>query len=298
MDYLLFPNFAPNFKKIIVMKKFHLFVFALFISAMSLAQGIKTPSPSPTQTISQEFALADISVTYSRPSAKGRVIFGDLVPFDKIWRTGANSSTKIKFGDDVKINGTVVPAGQYSLFTIPGKSEWEIILSKNLESWGAMGYKPDADQLRFKVKSSPLPSTAETFTIVFANQKPTSMDVQLMWEKTMVSFTVTSEIEARVMASIDEAMKGDKKPYFQAASYYYENNKDLNKALEWVNEAVKADEKAYWVEHLKAKIQYKLKDYKGAIASAESSKVKANTQGNPDYVALNDKLIAEAKKAK
>lgn len=263
-----------------------------------MAQGIKMPSPSPTQTISQEFALADISVTYSRPSAKGRVIFGDLVPYDKLWRTGANSSTKIKFGDDVKINGTLVPAGQYSLFTIPGKAEWEIILSKNLESWGAMGYKPDADQLRFKVKSASFPTPVETFTILLANQKPTSIDVQLLWEKTMVSFTVTSEIDSRVMASIDEAMNGDKKPYFQAASYYYENNKDLNKAMEWINEAVKEDEKAYWVEHLKAKIQYKMKDYKGAIASAESSKAKANTQGNPDYVALNDKLIAQAKKGK
>jgi hypothetical protein len=280
------------------MKKFHLFVFALFISSLTFAQGIKTPSPSPTQTISQEFALADISVTYSRPSAKGRVIFGDLVPYGKIWRTGANSSTKIKFGDEVKINGTAVPAGEYSLFTVPGKSEWEIILSKNLDSWGAMGYKPDADQLRFKVKSASSTTSIETFTIIFANQKPTEIDVQLMWEKTMVTFTVTSEIDAKVMASIDEAMRGEKKPYFQAAAYYFENNKDLNKALEWANEAVKADEKAYWVEHLKAKIQYKLKDYKGAIASAESSKVKANTQGNPDYVTLNEKLIAEAKKGK
>jgi hypothetical protein len=273
-------------------------ILLLATSGLSVAQGVKMPSPSPTQTVNQEFALSEISITYSRPSAKGRTIFGELVPYDKMWRTGANASTKIKFGDEVKINGTAVPAGQYSIFTIPGKTEWEIIISKNLETWGAMGYKPDADLLRFKVKSNTLPTAVETFTMQFANQTPTSVDIQIMWEKTMVSFPVVAEIDAKVMASIDAAMQGEKKPYFQAAAYYFETNSDLNKALEWVNEAVKSEPKAYWIEHLKAKIQYKLKDYKGAQASAESSKVKANEQGNADYVALNDKLIAQAKKGK
>lgn len=280
------------------MKKTIYLLLSLVLSNFAFGQGIKMPSPSPTQTIKQEFALSEISVTYSRPSAKGRAIFGDLVKYDTIWRTGANASTKITFGEEVKINGTSVPAGQYSLFTRPGKSEWEIILSKNLETWGAMGYKPDSDLMRFKVKSSNLPNHVETFTILFANVKPTSADLQLQWEKTQVSFTISAEIDSKVMASIDEAMKGEKKPYFQAAAYYFETNRDLNKALEWVNEAVKAEPKAFWIEHLKAKIQLKLKDYKGATASAESSKLKAKEQGNGDYVALNDKLIAEAKKGK
>ncbi|HYG39431.1 MAG TPA: DUF2911 domain-containing protein [Cytophagales bacterium] len=279
-------------------KNFQLLLLSLFISSISMGQGLKLPSPSPTQTIKQEFALSEVSITYSRPSAKGRVIFGDLVKYDTIWRTGANSSTKITFGDDVKINGKGVPAGQYALFTRPGKSEWEIILSKNLETWGSMGYKPDADFMRFKVKSSSIPEHVETFTILFSNVKPASMDIQLVWEKTAVSFTISAEIDSEIMANIEEAMKGEKKPYFQAAAYYYETNRDLPKALEWVNEAVKGEPKAYWVEHLKAKIQYKLQDFKGAIASAESSKGKAKEQGNPDYVALNEKLIAEAKKAK
>lgn len=270
----------------------------LLVGSSSIAQELKIPSPSPTQTIKQEFALSEISIVYSRPSAKGRVIFGDLVKYDTIWRTGANSSTKITFGEDVKINGKAVPAGQYSLFTKPGKTEWEIILSKNLESWGAMGYKPDQDFMRFKVKSNKLADHVETFTIVFANQKSNTVDIQLMWEKTSVSFTVSAEIDEKIMSGIEGAMKGEKKPYFQAAAYYYENNKDLNKALGWVNEAAKAEPNAFWIEHLKAKIQYKLKDYKGAITSAESSKLKAKEQGNADYMALNDKLIAEAKKGK
>ena len=170
------------------------------------AQEINLRPPSPTQTIKQQFALSELSVTYSRPSAKGRVIIGDLVPYDAVWRTGANASTKISFGEDVKIAGKDVPKGEYALYTIPGKSEWTIILSKNTTLGGAAGYKQEEDLVRFKVASEELPMSIETFTIQFANFKPESIDFQMMWERTAVSFTISTDIDTRLMKQINEAM--------------------------------------------------------------------------------------------
>ena len=285
------------------MKKLLLpFLLAMFFIPASItlvqAQGIKLPAPSPLQTIKQEFALSDISVSYSRPAMRGRKIMGDLVPFNNtVWRTGANQPTKLTFGEDVTIAGTPVPKGEYALYTIPAKDEWTMILSKNTALWGSMGYKESDDLMRFKAKSTTLPSNIESFTIQFANVKPQSLDVQLMWEKTAVSFTVNTDIDARVMKQIETAMApSDRRPYFEAATYYYESGKDLKQALEWASKAVEQNPERYWVEHLKAKIQLKMGDKKGAIASAGNSMNTAKSQNNPDYVALNEKLIAEAKK--
>ncbi|MGB4774245.1 MAG: DUF2911 domain-containing protein [Daejeonella sp.] len=268
------------------------------LSSGVLAQSIKMPPSSPTQTIKQQFALSDISVSYSRPIAKGRQIMGDLVPYGEIWRTGANASTKINFGEDVKIAGTNVPKGEYALYTIPGKEEWTFILSKNTTLWGALGYKQEEDLLRFQAKTSALPNAVESFTIQFANVKPSSLAIELLWEKTSVSFTVNAEIDSRIMKQIETAMgPTDRKPYLEAANYYFESGKDLKQALEWATKATElSSPDQYWVEHLKAKIQLKMGDKKGAIASATSSMNKAKTQKNPDYVVLNEKLIAEAKK--
>ena len=278
------------------------FLLALFIVPATInsvqAQGIKLPAPSPLQTIKQEFALSDISVSYSRPAMRGRKIMGDLVPFNNtVWRTGANQPTKLTFGEDVKIAGSAVPKGEYALYTIPGRDEWTFILSKNTALWGAMGYKQSDDFLRFKAKPASLPANVESFTIQFANVKPESLDVQLMWEKTAVSFTINTDIDPRVMKQIETAMSPtDRRPYFEAATYYYESGKDLKQAFEWASKAVEQNPERYWVEHLKAKIQLKMGDKKGAVASANKSMETAKSQNNPDYVALNEKLIVEAQK--
>lgn len=262
----------------------------------AMAQGVKMPAPSPTQTIKQDFALSSIEITYSRPGVKGRKVFGDLVPYDKLWRTGANAATKVTFGEDVKVNGIAVPAGDYVLYTIPAaKGEWEVILNKGLKNWGIDGYKKEEDVARFKAKTRTLPFSVETFTMTIDNIKPNSADIDLMWDNLEVYFTVTADIDAKIITSIDEAMKGEKKPYFQAAAYYYETGRDLKQALAWSDEAIKAQPDAFWIMHLKAKIQYKMNDFKGAIATAEQSKTVAAKANNNDYVALNDKLIAEAK---
>ncbi len=270
-----------------------------FLNFQILAQQLKAPQASPTQTLKQNFALGEIDIDYSRPGAKGRTIYGDLVPFDKLWRTGANSCTKITFSDNVSIEGNAVAAGTYSLFTIPGKTEWTIILNKNTKQSGTDSYKQEEDLLRIKVKPVAMNDKLETFTINVMDITSTTANIDLCWEKTRVDFSVTANIDSTMMKNIEAALSpADKRPYFQAASYYYDNGKDLNKALEWVNKAVDQNPKAFFVVNLKARIQLKLKDFKGAIASAEQSSALAKEAKNEDYVKLNDKLIEEAKKGK
>lgn len=269
----------------------------VLLSIATFAQ-IKTPQPSPTASFKQAFGLGEISVSYSRPQVKGRVIFGDLVPFDKLWRTGANASSKITFSDDVMIEGTKLSAGEYALYTIPGKTEWTIIFHKNLKLWGIGepgDYKEENDALRVKVKSQSLGMNVENFTISVSDIAATSCKLNLEWEKTKVSVNVSTDIDAKIMASIDKTLnpKPDPSSYFSAASYYFENDKDLNKALDWVNMAIAARSDAYWMVHLKAKIYKKMGKKTEAIEAANASKELANKGGNADYVALNEKLIAE-----
>jgi hypothetical protein len=263
-------------------------------------QALKVPAPSPSQTIKQNFALSEITIDYCRPSAKGRVVFGDVVPFGSIWRTGANSSTKITFGEDVKMEGKNVSAGTYAVYTIPNKDSWEIMLYKDLTLGGDVSnYKIENEVARVKVVPSAMPLKTETFTMNFADITPTSVKLEMIWETTKVSVNLSSEIDEKVMKNIEAALSpADKRPYYSAASYYYDNNKDMKQALEWVTKATEINPKAYWVFHLKAKIQLKLKDIDGAIKTAEQSIVLAKEDKDDAYVKNNEKLIAEAKKMK
>ncbi len=273
------------------MKKVLVLLFAL-ISVGATAQGIKTPAPSPTQTIKQDFALSSIEITYSRPAAKGRKIFGDLVPFGKIWRTGANAATKVTFGEDVKVGGVPVKAGSYAIYSVPNAKEWEIIINKGANNSGLTGYKTEDDVARFKVESMELPMMIENFTILLGNLTAASADIQILWENTAVQIPVVADIDSKIMAQINTAMTVDSRPYYQAASYYFDNGKDINKALEWATKAVEAQPTAYWVMHLKAKVQAKAGDKAGAKASAMKSMEMAKQAKNDDYVVLNQKLIA------
>ncbi|MEO8146568.1 MAG: DUF2911 domain-containing protein [Bacteroidia bacterium] len=275
--------------------------FALFstLSLTSIAQQLKVPAPSPTQTLKQNFALSDITIEYSRPGVKGRVIFGDLVPYGKIWRTGANQSTKITFGEDVAVQGNAVKAGTYALYTIPNKDSWDLMLYKDVTLGGDVAdYKPENEVLRFKATPTVLGNKVETFTINVTDVKPSTANIELCWDMTRVTFSVTSDIDPKIMKSIETSLATDSRPYYQAATYYYDNDKDLNQALIWANKAFENNPKAYWMAHLKAKIQMKMKDYKGATASAQQSMALAKEDKNEDYVKLNEKLLAEAQKGK
>jgi hypothetical protein len=271
-------------------------VLTLASATIASAQ-LKVPAPSPLQTVKQAFGLSDITIEYSRPSAKGRMIFGDLVPYGKTWRTGANNATKITFGDDVKIEGKEVAAGTYALYTVPNKDSWEIMLYKDLTLGGNVAdYKKENELLRVTVKPKAIAEKKETFTIGISDISSNSANIELVWENTCVVFNVTTDIDSKIMKNIETSVIGDNRPYFQAATYYYENNKDLAKASEWVDKAITANPKAYWIMMLKAKIQAKQGDKKAAVESAEKVVTMATEAKNDDYVTMAKKLIAENKK--
>lgn len=269
---------------------------AMLTTGSLSAQQLKVPAPSPLQTVKQAFALSDITIEYCRPSAKGRVVYGDVVPFGKIWRTGANGATKITFGEDVKVEGQDVKAGTYALYSIPNKDSWDLMLYKDLNLGGNVAeYKQENELIRFKGKVNTLTQKVETFTIGLNDISATSSSIEILWENTRVSFNVTADIDGKIMKNIENTVVKDSRPYFQAATYYYENNKDLTLALDWVNKAATANPKAYWIFMLKAKIQLKMNDKKGAIITANQVITLATADKDDAYVAQAQKLIASAK---
>jgi len=272
-------------------------VIALTLATTAVKAQLKVPAPSPLQTIKQAVGLSDITIEYSRPGVKGRTIYGDVVPFGKVWRTGANGATKITFGEDVKVEGNAVAVGTYALYTTPNKESWEIMLYKDLTLGGNVAdYKKENELLRFVVKPKPLNDKVETFTIDVADVTSNSAIIELNWEKTRVSFNVTADIDTKIMKNIEAGVVNDNRPYFQAASYYYDNNKDMAKAGEWIDKAIAANPNAFWMVMLKAKIQAKQNDKKGALASADRVIVLATEAKNDDYVAMAKKFIADNKK--
>lgn len=278
------------------MKKILFFVaFSAMIFCTTEAQNLRTPAPSPTQMVKQDFALSSVELTYSRPSMKGRKIFGDLVPYNKVWRTGANGATTLNFAEDVMVGGTKVPAGKYGLLTIPGQAEWTVILSKQLDVTSPAAYKQDQDLLRLKVKADQMPFSIETFTIMFNNMKSASMELMLLWDNVAVTVPITSDVEGKVMSQINNLMNKDNRPYFSSAMYYMENGKDLNTAIKWLDKAAEQDPKAFWVYHQRANAFAKLGRKQEAIASAQKSIELAKEAKNDDYVALNEKLLSTLK---
>jgi hypothetical protein len=277
------------------MKKF-VFCSILVAAFFSIkAQSIKTPYPSPPQTIKQDFGLSSIELSYSRPGVKNRKVFGDLVPFGKVWRTGANNATTINFADDVTIGTAKIPAGKYGLLTIPDKDSWTIIISKQLEVTSPADYKQENDVVRVNVKPMTMKDKIETFTMQFANVKPSMCELQMMWENTVVSLPISTDVETTVMKQIDNAMNKDNKPYYQAAVYYLENGKDLNQALAWFDKAIEIQPNAYWVYHQRANALAKLGKKDDAKASAQKSIQLAKEAKNDDYVRLNEKLLDQLK---
>ncbi len=275
-----------------------------FAATLGAAQKkeLEFPDASQHATMTQRVGLTDVSIEYSRPDMHGREIFGGLVPYDKVWRTGANEPTKIKFSDAVKIGGQEVPAGEYAFYTIPNENEWTIILSRNTKLWGAYGYKPDADALRVKVKPAPLTDPVETFTISFDNLKDSGATVSLEWDKTRVPVELTTNTIEKVNAEIDNALKNPKalKPifYYQAASFYYEHDKDLEQAAKWIDQAIEKQQPAqYFVYYKKAQIEAKLGHKDAAKVSAEKSIELLKAGKTPDESAIrNSQLVIDGLK--
>jgi hypothetical protein len=277
------------------MKKTVLVIIASALMFMAEAQSLKVPAASTGQSIKQEFGLGSVELSYSRPNTKGRTIFGDLVPYGAIWRTGANTATTLTFSDEVIIGDKKVPAGKYGLLSIPGASSWTIIITKQLDVTSPSAYKQDMDVVRFTVQSQSLPFPIESFMIMFDKVTSNSMDVMLVWEQTAVSFSIKQDIDSKIMGQIDNLMNKDNKPYFNAAMYYMDNNKDLTKASAWLDMATQQTPTAYWVWYQKARCLSLLGKNAEAKTIAMKSMELAKTAKNPDYVTLNEKLIAGLK---
>ncbi len=276
------------------MKK--IFLTAVAICSLLIAEAqLKTPAPSPTQTIKQDFGVSTIDLSYSRPAMKGRKIYGDLVPFGNVWRTGANQATVLTFGDDVMIGGTKIKAGKYGLLSIPEKDNWTLIITKQLDVTSPSAYKQDQDVVRTQVKTIGMNESMENFTMQFANIKSNSCELHIMWDKTVVVLPITTDVETKVMAQIDQLMNKDNRPYFAAAMYYMDNGKDLNQALSWFDKAVEAQPTAFWIHHQRANCLAKLGKKAEAKTAAEKSKTLAAEAKNDDYVKLNEKLLADLK---
>jgi hypothetical protein len=278
----------------------HTLIAALVLAGTAVQAQLITPQPSPTATIIQKVGLTDVSVTYSRPGAKGRTVFGDVVPFDKIWRTGANKATSVRFSTAVTFGGEEVKAGTYSIFTIPGETEWVVILNSNTEQSGTGDYEEAKDVARVTIQPVALKDPTETFTIDFSHLDGANGHMSLTWENTKVTILIETAADKMVEDQIKELLVDGPSAgtYYNAARFYLDNDKDLNQALTWINMAIDKRADAFWYIHQKANIQAKLGNVKDAIATAEKSMnmAKENEDGDYGYVANNEKLIAELKK--
>jgi hypothetical protein len=279
------------------MKKiFASFLFSAIVAITGFSQ-VKMPAPSPTQFIKQDFGLSSIELTYSRPGLKGRNVFGTVVPFDSLWRTGANSATKIKFNDPVEILGHKVDSGSYAIYTIPHKNgEWTFILNKGFNNSGVSGYQESEDVFRENIKTSTSPLKVESLTMQFADVKPESCTLSIMWDNVMLNVPIKENIKDKIRSQLEAALSSDKKPYWQAAQFYNEFDNNKPKALEMVNEAIAQNEKPpFYMVYYKAKIQKELGDKKGAMATSKQSLDLAKEAGNSEYVLMNEKLMKELK---
>ncbi len=275
-------------------------VLILVLSALCLVTQaqVQTPQPSTASTVTNVIGLTEVKIEYSRPKAKGRKVFGAapeyLTPFGKLWRTAANTGSKVTFGDDVKFGGVDVPKGTYLLLTIPGASDWTVILYKDVAMGGnTEGYDQTKDQARVIAKSEKLTEKVETFTIEITDFAENSKmaNLQISWENTSVKVPITVDFDTKVMKSIEANTKVNPGNLFNAATYYFENGKDMKQALEWATTAATANSEAYWVLLLKAKIQKAMGDKKGAMETSMASKAAAEKAKNADYIKMNDELM-------
>ncbi|MCR9251359.1 MAG: DUF2911 domain-containing protein [bacterium] len=288
--------------KMNALKSVFAIAFSLFVTA-TFAQQMDMPAPSPSSTVEQEFGLSTITIDYSRPGVKGRTVFGDLVPYGKVWRTGANASTKIEFSSDVKVEGKDVPAGKYAIYTIPNETEWTVMLYKDLRLGGNVAaYDESQELVRFNVTPVKMGMSVESFTIDMNDLRDDSATIGIIWSDVYVPIKITIDTKSAVVSQIENFAKNPQRSlannYYSAAGYYLSIEKDLDKALEWITAAVEIRPEAFWMSRRKSLIEAKLGNYKDAIKTAEMSKEVAEKAKNADYVKMNNDSIAEWKKMK
>ena len=273
-----------------------LLVLAFFLASITIKAQLKTPASSPKSTLEQVVGLTNVDIVYSRPSMKTRTIFGDLVPFGKLWRTGANANTTVYFSEDILIDGKTLKKGKYALYTIPKADAWEIIFYTDTDNWGLPENWDDAKvAVKTTVKPEMLDQHVETLTIGINNLDNDYGHLSIAWENTMVNMKFLVPTKVQTMANIEKVLAGPSAgDYFSAAQYYYQTNGDMNTALTYVNKALDmSKDKPFWYNRQKSLIQAKLGDKKGAIETAKLSLAAATTAKNNDYIKMNNDSIAE-----
>ena len=278
------------------------FAFLLTLFQLAYAQELKVPTLSPITEVTQEVGLTQVKLSYSRPSAKGRKIFGGLVPFNEVWRTGANASTKLTFSEDVKIEGNALKAGTYALYTIPGEKEWTVIIHTNTKHRSIAGnvYKPEEDAFRFKVTPRRSSNFVETFTIGFSDMTTSSMNILVAWENTEIRFRVDFDVDAQVDRQIAELAASpagmSHQNLFLAAEYYFHNNKDLTKADGWIVSAMEKSAKNFRYGLLRARILAKAGKRDEALKVIAEANAWATEAKNANYIGQTQEFWDSIKK--
>jgi len=276
----------------IFMKKiFITFLFGVSLSFNAFSQDMKLPAPSPTAVIKQDFSTSAIEITYSRPSMRGRKIFGDLIPFGQVWRTGANAATKISFGEDVMLAGQLLKAGTYALYTIPGETTWKVIINKGISNWGVSGFDEKDDVLQFDIPAKKTADAVQSFTIAVENLNGNKCDLVLSWENTKVTIPVFADNDKKITEYLETSINSPKRPFQQAANYYLETNQNLDKALEYTDKAIAENKDAFWLYWLKARIYQKQGKKTEALAAAQkAADLAASTPYASEYKRNSDNL--------
>jgi hypothetical protein len=270
-------------------------VLSLMLVATTVKAQIDAPQPSPSAKAMQTVGLTEVTLEYSRPAKRGRDIFGELVPFDKLWRTGANSNSMITFSDDVKFAGTDVEAGTYAVYTKPGKKEWTVMLYNDTSNWGnPRTWDEDKVVATATVETKKLKNEVESWTMAINEVSMEGAHLQMMWDETLVAVPFSVPTAAKTQASIDKVMAGPSADdYYSAATFYLDANKNLQQAHEWISEALEARPEAYWMHRKKSLIEAKMGNKSAAIASAKTSLTLAEEAKNMDYVKLNTDSLKE-----
>ena len=275
------------------MKKIYL--FTILICGFSFGQ-IQTPQPSPFSKIEQVVGLTDVTINYSRPALRNRVIMGELVPYGEMWRAGANANTTIEFSDAVVLGGQKLEAGKYAIFIRPGVSMWEVFFYTKTDNGGLPGeWDPKAVAAVAEIPTTTLENPVESFTISIDDLDQNGAQLNFRWEKTQTSLKLEVQTDSKTMASIEKTMQGEPKAqdYYSAAIYYRETGRDLKKAKDWISKAIEMDSGKYWMYRQQALILHALNENEAAIAASQTSLKLAIEAGNQDYVRLNEKAIEE-----
>lgn len=278
------------------MKRIVVVLTIALLYAFSVKAQLNIPPASPDAEFKQQIGFGEIEVKYSRPSARGRVIFGGLEPYGQMWRTGAHDATTIRFSEAVKLNGNDIPAGTYSLFTIPNQNEWTIVINKIAEMHGTSDYSQEQDLIRFAAKPEKSARYYETFTIEVNDLSKDEAGLFLLWENTQVKLTIKMNVDEKIMVEINDRINVKKEDraslFYQSSNYYFNNNKDLKQAYAWIQIAnSKAQDAAYL--QLQAKIEAAMNEYASALKTLKASTDLATAKKLDQIISANEKLRVE-----